>query len=119
MFLPTARGFDEYFGIPFSQDMGTSWWASCVSRGNTSEPCDPPPTGFYQRPLPLMRNTTVVAQPAGLYTLAARYAAAATGFMRGAADAGAPFPLPPFQPHTRPRLVQRGGVRRVRAWPGG
>ena len=26
-FLPTSHGFDEYFGIPYSQDMGLSYWA--------------------------------------------------------------------------------------------
>ena len=29
MFLPTARGFDEYLGIPFSDDMGEGRRTSC------------------------------------------------------------------------------------------
>lgn len=94
-FLPTRRGFQSYFGIPFSQDMGTSWWKNCVGRGKTSAPCDPAPTtkvgGGRPSPLPLFANETIVDQPAGLYTLAARYADAATAFFRDSADRGAPF----------------------------
>jgi hypothetical protein len=29
MYLPTSHGFDEYLGIPFSQDMGLSYWYLC------------------------------------------------------------------------------------------
>jgi arylsulfatase A-like enzyme len=29
-FLPTSRGFDSYLGIPFSQDMGLSYWFNCM-----------------------------------------------------------------------------------------
>ena len=94
-FLPTRRGFQSYFGIPFSQDMGTSWWENCAGRGNTSEPCSPVPTrgkgGGRPSPLPLFANETIVDQPAGLYTLAARYADAATAFFRDSADRGEPF----------------------------
>jgi arylsulfatase A-like enzyme len=43
-FLPTAHGFDEYFGLPFSNDMGRQ-----VNH----------PDGF---PLPLLRNDEVVQQ---------------------------------------------------------
>lgn len=45
-FLPTEHGFDEYFGIPYSNDMGRQ-----------ASPRDNPP-------LPLLRNKTVIqAQP--------------------------------------------------------
>ena len=27
-YLPTNRGFHSYFGIPFSQDMGLSWFSA-------------------------------------------------------------------------------------------
>ena len=70
-FMPTRRGFESYFGIPFSQDMGLSWWSNCVGNSNQSAPCDPPPDepkggGGRPTPLPLMANETVVDQPAGL-----------------------------------------------------
>ena len=41
--------------------------------------------------MPLLANETVVEQPAGLYTLAERYADAATAFFRESADRGEPF----------------------------
>jgi len=45
-FLPTRHGFDEYFGIPYSNDMG-------IQANRRDNP-----------PLPLMRNETVIqAQP--------------------------------------------------------
>lgn len=56
--------------------------------------CNPDPTGkFHTIPLPLLANTTVVDQPAGLYTLAARYADAATTFFKTSADSGNSFLL--------------------------
>lgn len=45
-FLPTRHGFDEYFGIPYSNDM---------------------------RPTPLMENETVIEEPADQTTLTIRY----------------------------------------------
>ncbi|XP_062502846.1 steryl-sulfatase-like isoform X2 [Corticium candelabrum] len=55
--LPTNNGFDEYFGVPYSDDMGASAW--------TSE------KGI---PLPLVKDETVMEQPANLGTLTQRYA---------------------------------------------
>lgn len=53
-FLPTNRGFDEYFGIPYSNDM----WPSV-----------------------LVYNTEVVEQPVSLATLTARYTEQALQFI--------------------------------------
>ena len=53
-FLPTNRGFDEYFGIPYSNDM----WPSL-----------------------LLHNTEVVEQPVNLDTLTARYTEQAVQFI--------------------------------------
>lgn len=71
-FLPTNRGFDEYFGIPYSNDMNPRW---------------------------LMHNTEVVEQQATLETLTARYTENAVRFIREAK--GAPFFLymPHTYPH--------------------
>ena len=76
-FLPTSRGFDAYLGIPFSQDMGLSYWFDCMGDQKPGAkygvPCNPTPTDPYQPvPVPLLANTTPIAQPAGLYTLAKR-----------------------------------------------
>jgi len=53
-YLPTARGFDEYFGIPYSNDM---------------------------TPRPLLRNTEVVEATATLETLTPRYTEQAVKFI--------------------------------------
>ncbi len=53
-FLPTRQGFDYYYGIPYSNDMG--------SREGTDRP-----------PLPLLRNEKVIEAPADQDTLTKRY----------------------------------------------
>ena len=77
--------------------MGLSYWFLCngpPTKDGKPPTCDPKPQGAYQpTPLPLLANTTVIAQPAGLYTLNARYAAAAVGFIEQSAAAGDPFLL--------------------------
>jgi arylsulfatase A-like enzyme len=57
-FLPTRQGFDEYFGIPYSNDMNYSW-------------C----------PLPLMRGEEVIEAPADQKTLTQRFTEEAIRFM--------------------------------------
>ncbi len=61
-FLPTRQGFDYYYGIPYSNDMGGS---------KQTKP-----------PLPLMRNETVIEAPANQNTLTQRYTAEATKFIK-------------------------------------
>ena len=56
-YLPTARGFDEYFGIPYSNDM---------------------------TPRPLLHNTTQIEEPAVLETLTPRYTEQAVQFIESA-----------------------------------
>jgi len=58
-YLPTARGFDEYIGIPYSNDMT-------------------PPV--------LMRNNDVIAQEADLTQLTPRYTDEATSFIRNSGN---------------------------------
>ena len=60
--LPTHRGFDEYFGIPYSNDM---------------------------TPRPLLHNTETLEEPAVLDTLTARYTEQALKFIERAK--GSPF----------------------------
>jgi arylsulfatase len=54
-FLPTSRGFDSYYGIPYSND---------------------------QSPSILMQNTTVIESPVVLNTLTQRYTQQATDFIK-------------------------------------
>lgn len=58
-FLPTRHGFDEYFGIPYSNDMGMQ------ARKDGSRNSNPP--------LPLMRGETVYQQQPDQAALTERY----------------------------------------------
>jgi len=71
-FLPTSRGFDSYFGIPYSNDMNPRW---------------------------LMEDTRVVEEQATLETLTPRYAQKAVEFIE--TSKGSPFFLymPHTYPH--------------------
>ena len=75
--MPLGHGFEHYFGIPFSVDMGKSAWS---------------PKGQFP-PLPLVHGDTVLEQPANLDTLSVRYADFASGFITNATKAGTPFLL--------------------------
>lgn len=63
-FLPTERGFDEYYGLPYSNDMGRQ-------EGNEGAP-----------PLPLIRNKEVIQEQPEQSTLTERYTEEAVGFIR-------------------------------------
>eukprot|EP01064_Diplonema_japonicum_P006686 TRINITY_DN14529_c0_g1_i1.p1 TRINITY_DN14529_c0_g1~~TRINITY_DN14529_c0_g1_i1.p1 ORF type:complete len:560 (+),score=144.72 TRINITY_DN14529_c0_g1_i1:84-1682(+) len=77
-YLPTNRGFDEYYGVPYSVDMGISPW-----RNGKDEP--------GERALPLLHNTTIIEQPCDLETLTQRYADKADDFLTKAAADKASF----------------------------
>ncbi len=78
--LPTAHGFDEYYGIPYSNDMASR------RRG------DPP--------LPLVKQTKVIEAPANQATLTQRYTREAVRFIER--NKSKPFFL--YVPHTFPHL---------------
>jgi len=69
-FLPTRHGFDHYFGIPYSNDMG---------RQRTFNPDRWPP-------LPLMRDEQVIQAQFEQESLTERYADEAVQFIRGNAE---------------------------------
>lgn len=81
-FLPTRQGFDHYFGIPYSNDMG----ASQRNRGNPA--------------LPLLRDETVIEAPVEQSTITSRYTAEAVEFIR--VNRSNPFFL--YLPHTAVHL---------------
>jgi arylsulfatase A-like enzyme len=83
-FLPTRQGFDEYLGIPYSDDM-------------TQRPGKPWP------PLPLMRNDRVIEAPADRTTLTKRYTEASIAFIRRNRDR--PFFL--YLAHAMPGSTRR------------
>lgn len=66
-FLPRVYGFDEYYGLPYSNDMGRS-----VGRDD--------PEMFH--PLPLVEGETVVEQQPDQRSLTERYVEKCVGFIR-------------------------------------
>ena len=79
VFLPTRQGFDEYFGIPYSNDMGSEQF-----------PVNPP--------LPLLRNEEVIEAPVDQSTITRRYTEEAIHFIQK--HQTDPFFL--YLPHTMP-----------------
>jgi arylsulfatase len=71
-YLPTTRGFDEYYGIPYSNDMDPSI---------------------------LMHNTDVIESPVNLGTLTRRYTDQAVGFIRNSGEAPFFLYMPHTFPH--------------------
>ena len=71
-FMPTKRGFDAYYGIPYSNDM---------------------------KPTPLMRNLETVEEPAKQATLTKRYTEQAVRFIRANKDRPFFLYLPHTMPH--------------------
>lgn len=72
-FLPTNHGFDHYFGLPYSNDMGRQI----------------PPEGeerFDLPPLPLLLDDDVLEQQPDQASLTGRYVAEAVRFLRSARD---------------------------------
>ena len=100
-FLPTSHGFDSYYGIPYSNDMGIAanmkLGADIVLReGQTLETLKK-----YKRHLvPLMRNEEVIEYPADQNTLTKRYTEEAIGFIKK--SKGGSFFL--YMPHTMPHI---------------
>lgn len=92
-YLPTAHGFDHYFGIPYSNDMDK------VGKGDNIELAE---AGDYEAyNVPLMRDTEIVARPANQHTITRRYAEEAVTFLR-ARQPGKPFFL--YLAHNMPHV---------------
>ena len=70
-FLPTRQGFDSYFGIPYSNDMGNHWYA----REN-----------FMSPPTPMLRDERLIEQQPDQNLLTRRYTEEALRFIRGNKD---------------------------------
>jgi arylsulfatase A-like enzyme len=102
-FLPTQQGFDEYFGIPYSNDMWIDPEAKLapdihLREGATVEGIR---AGEYPKPMvPLMHNEEVVEFPADQSTLTQRYTEAAIQFINKNRES--PFFL--YFPHTMPHI---------------
>ncbi len=80
IFLPTRQGFDSYYGLPYSNDMGP---AEDGVKSNLGRPLPKPRKGRGQPPLPLMRNETVLQRvlPDDQQKLVERYTNEAVAFL--------------------------------------
>lgn len=81
-FLPTRQGFDYYFGLPYSNDMGPAEDGVKSSLGQPIPKRKKKAKG--QPPLPLMRNTTVLKRvlPDDQQSLVELYTKEAVKFIR-------------------------------------
>nr|XP_012602887.1 arylsulfatase G isoform X2 [Microcebus murinus] len=118
---PNFRGFDYYFGIPYSHDMGCT-----DTPGYNHPPCpvcpqgDGPPRNperdcYTDVALPLYENLNIVEQPVNLNNLARKYAEKATQFIQHASASGRPFLLYVALAHMHVPL----SVTQIPAAPGG
>ena len=106
-FLPTQQGFDEYFGLPYSNDM----W-----------PHHPEAKPGTYPPLPLVENDRVIdpdVTAADQETLTARYTERAVAFLERAGKAadGRPFFL--YLAHSMPHVPLFAGAASRGSAPGG
>jgi arylsulfatase A-like enzyme len=98
-FLPTRRGFDHYFGVPYANDMGGEWDGAD----------DAPKTVARRPPLPLVRDDKVIEslKPADQDRLTERYTDEALQFIRAHQDR--PFFL--YLAHTAVHVPLHPGER--------
>jgi arylsulfatase A-like enzyme len=75
-FLPTRQGFDEYLGIPYSNDMDRVAGAGPAGRAAFLDP------RIEYWNVPLMRDEEIIERPADQTTLTRRYTQAAQQFIR-------------------------------------
>lgn len=88
-FLPRRHGFDRYFGVPYSNDMGRQltnnprdYIREFQEKFDTDYGCgDDPDTCFYP-PLPLLRNDEVVQEQPDQAALTERYVGECVDFIR-------------------------------------
>jgi arylsulfatase A-like enzyme len=92
-FLPRNHGFDQYFGIPYSNDMGRQvvttpkkWIKDFEDWVNTDYGCGENPEEWQYPPLPLMRNDEVVQEQPDQAALTERYVAECVDFIRSKKD---------------------------------
>ena len=77
-YLPTAQGFDSYFGIPYSNDMDQTG-GTLAADERFRRYMDPRREYFN---VPLMRNDDILERPADQTTLTRRYTDEAIEFVR-------------------------------------
>ncbi len=97
-FLPTAQGFDSYFGIPYSNDMDFVKGSPNYWKNAQVDPDFLPDTKHYD--VPLMENTKVIERPADQNTITRRYTEKSIAFIQANKDK--PFFL--YLAHSLPHI---------------
>ncbi len=97
-YLPTAQGFDYYYGIPYSNDMNAAEGKSKLYRDQMSDPDFYPDTQNYN--VPLMENEEILEQPADQNTITRRYTERAVQYIQDNQDK--PFFL--YLAHSMPHI---------------
>jgi arylsulfatase A-like enzyme len=86
-FLPTRHGFDRYFGLPYSNDMGRQAMPEGLPRfEELMEQLDMPLPCAEMPPLPLLDDEEVLEQQPDQAALTVRYLQECLRFMRGNCD---------------------------------
>ncbi|CAG5018801.1 N-acetylgalactosamine-6-O-sulfatase [Dyadobacter sp. CECT 9275] len=91
-YTPNAHGFDEYFGIPYSNDM------DFVTNVDRKEAFANSKIEYFN--VPLKRNTTTIEQPADQHTITRRYTEEVVKFIKAKRDK--PFFL--YLAHSMPHV---------------
>ena len=97
-FLPTAQGFDTYYGIPYSNDMDFVRGSPNYGRGARDDPNYFPSSASYN--VPLLQDERVIERPAEQRTITRRYTEKAVKFIRENRDK--PFFV--YLPHSMPHI---------------
>ncbi|MEL6671758.1 MAG: sulfatase [Bacteroidota bacterium] len=90
-YLPTQQGFDEYYGIPYSNDMDAVKW------GLESFFAEP---DYQMWKVPLMKNDSIIERPANQFTITRRYTEQAVSFIQENQDTSFFLYLPHSMVHT-------------------
>jgi arylsulfatase A len=77
-YLPTAQGFDSYFGIPYSNDMDQT--GQGLSADQRFQRYMDPKIEFFN--VPIMRNAQIVERPAQQSTITRRYTDEGIAFIK-------------------------------------
>lgn len=84
-FLPTEQGFDYYYGVPYSNDMGEANYQQL---------------SFKSPPLPVMRNKEIIERAPAQASLTGRFTEEAVRFIRQHANEPFFLYVPHCMPHT-------------------
>ena len=106
-FLPTAHGFDTYWGIPYSNDMdGQRGFPNYRQSGRKDADYVAPIEQFN---VPILHDTSVIERPANQHTVTQRYTDKAIAFIKENRDQ--PFFV--YLAHNLPHIPLYAGERHV------